>query len=250
MGFTRLTCRSITNLLVPWALDPLRQRFVIPQRTRLEQRTAQSARTLRNLLGPIRLELVTPDIGRPSYRAVTTLDALALIEEPPPADAEGGSRGGRGRKNSNAAGVPVEAAIIDHAQLPIYMRVADKAGHLRELGMSDRAIARALGVSDKTVAKAAGEELSAPRLSNQKGIQSIERVPSAYPAKTPRRSAGSDARTPTGRNPAGGDVGSATAPRAELPPPLPYRPDEGHDTAARANDRRPTEPNRGGGLTD
>jgi riboflavin biosynthesis pyrimidine reductase len=30
------------------------------------------------------LRLVTPDIGRPIYRAVTTLDALALIEEPPP----------------------------------------------------------------------------------------------------------------------------------------------------------------------
>jgi hypothetical protein len=36
---------------------------------------------LRNLLGPIRLEPVTPDIGRPFYRAVTTVDALALIEE-------------------------------------------------------------------------------------------------------------------------------------------------------------------------
>ena len=29
-----------------------------------------------------------------------------------------------------------------------------KAKHLRELGMSDRVIARAVGVSDKTVAKA------------------------------------------------------------------------------------------------
>ena len=46
---------------------------------------------LRNLLGPIRLQLVTPDIGRPFYRPVTALDALALIEEPPPAGAEGGS---------------------------------------------------------------------------------------------------------------------------------------------------------------
>ena len=45
----------------------------------------------RNLPGPIRLELGTPDIGRPFYRAVTTLDALALIEEPPPTGAEGGS---------------------------------------------------------------------------------------------------------------------------------------------------------------
>ena len=39
----------------------------------------------------------------------------------------------------------------------MYLRVADKAKHLRGLGMSHRAIARALGVSDKTVAKAAGE---------------------------------------------------------------------------------------------
>jgi Recombinase len=50
---------------------------------------------------PIRLEPVTPDIGRPLYRAVTALDALALIGEPPPVGAEGGSnslRGGPGRK--------------------------------------------------------------------------------------------------------------------------------------------------------
>jgi orotate phosphoribosyltransferase-like protein len=40
--------------------------------------------------------------------------------------------------------------------LPVYVRIADKAKHLRDLGMSDRAIARALRVSDKTVAKAAG----------------------------------------------------------------------------------------------
>ena len=34
------------------------------------------------------------------------------------------------------------------------MRIGEKAKHLRELGMSDKAIARALRVSDKTVAKA------------------------------------------------------------------------------------------------
>ncbi len=56
----------------------------------LEQRTARSAQVLRNLLGPIRMEIVAPDIGRPFYRAVTSLDALALIETPP-AGAEGGS---------------------------------------------------------------------------------------------------------------------------------------------------------------
>jgi len=52
--------------------------------------------------------------------------------------------------------MPVEAVIIDHSEVPVNLRIADEAKHLRELGMSDRAIARALGVSDKTVAKAAG----------------------------------------------------------------------------------------------
>ena len=32
---------------------------------------------LRSLLGPIRLDLATPDIGRPFYNAVTALDTLA-----------------------------------------------------------------------------------------------------------------------------------------------------------------------------
>jgi transposase len=41
--------------------------------------------------------------------------------------------------------------------VPVYLRIAEKAKHLQELGMSDRAIARALGVSDKTVAKAAAK---------------------------------------------------------------------------------------------
>jgi len=56
-----------------------------------------------------------------------------------------------------------------------------------------------------------------------------------------------DARTPTGRNPAGGDVGNSTAPRAELQPPLPHWPDEGLDTAALSDDPRPTAPNPAGG---
>jgi predicted transcriptional regulator len=46
--------------------------------------------------------------------------------------------------------------IVDNAEVPVYLRIAEKAKHLRELGMSDKAIARALGVTDKTVAKAIG----------------------------------------------------------------------------------------------
>ncbi len=56
----------------------------------LEQRTARSAQALRDILGPIRMELVTPDIGRPFYSEITSIDALALTESPP-AGAEGGS---------------------------------------------------------------------------------------------------------------------------------------------------------------
>jgi hypothetical protein len=43
--------------------------------------------------------------------------------------------------------------IIDRVALPVYLRIAAQAKHLRELGMSHRAIVRALGVSDKTVTK-------------------------------------------------------------------------------------------------
>jgi hypothetical protein len=107
---------------------------------------------------PIRMEPVTPDIGRPFYRAVTTLDALALTESPP-AGAEGGSnalqRWRRTQRIRTAACVSVEAIIVDDAVLPIYLRIADKAKQVRQLGISDRAIARALAVSGETVAKAA-----------------------------------------------------------------------------------------------
>jgi site-specific DNA recombinase len=58
----------------------------------LEQRTPRSAQTLRSLLGPITLQPVAPEIGRPFYRADTTIDVLALIETPSDRDgAEGGS---------------------------------------------------------------------------------------------------------------------------------------------------------------
>jgi site-specific DNA recombinase len=82
--------RSRGRMFSPPPIEWIKDRLSNLQQT-LEQRTARSAQVLRSLLGPIRLDLVTPDIGRPFYRTVTTLDALALIEEPPPAGAEGGS---------------------------------------------------------------------------------------------------------------------------------------------------------------
>ncbi len=58
----------------------------------LEARTGRSALILRELLGPIQLKPVPVDVGRPYYRAVTSIDALALVETPPAGEpAEGGS---------------------------------------------------------------------------------------------------------------------------------------------------------------
>ena len=53
-----------------------------------------------------------------------------------------------------AAEIQVEAVIVDRAEMPVYVQIGEKAMRLRDLRMSDKAIARALGVSDKTVAKA------------------------------------------------------------------------------------------------
>ena len=57
----------------------------------LERNTARSAVLLRQFLGPIRLEPVQADIGRPYYRAVTAIDVVALIDTlPDPEGPDGG----------------------------------------------------------------------------------------------------------------------------------------------------------------
>ena len=45
-------------------------------------------------------------------------------------------------------------ALTETEERPVHQRIATKALHLRELGLSDRVIAQRLGVSDKTVGKA------------------------------------------------------------------------------------------------
>jgi hypothetical protein len=60
----------------------------------------------------------------------------------------------RTQRIRTVATIPVEAVIVDQTEVPVYFRIAERAKHLRVLGMSDKAIARALGVSDKTIAKA------------------------------------------------------------------------------------------------
>ena len=80
--------------------------------------------------------------------------------------------------------MPVEALIIDHAEVPVNVRIADKAKRLRELGMSDRAIARALGVSDKTVAKAAAAvAVHGPGLLSPEGQSDDQASPLRLPSK-------------------------------------------------------------------
>jgi hypothetical protein len=50
--------------------------------------------------------------------------------------------------------VALEVALMETEERPLYQRVARKALHLRELGLSYCAIAGKLAVDDKTVAKA------------------------------------------------------------------------------------------------
>ncbi len=59
----------------------------------------------------------------------------------------------RTRSIRTAATSPFEVALVEASQLPAYQRIARKALHLRELGLSDRAIAVRLGVTDKTATK-------------------------------------------------------------------------------------------------
>jgi DNA invertase Pin-like site-specific DNA recombinase len=49
--------------------------------------------------------------------------------------------------------LPFQVALVDATGRPVYQEIARKALQLRELGLSDRTIAKRLGVSDKTVAK-------------------------------------------------------------------------------------------------
>lgn len=53
-----------------------------------------------------------------------------------------------------AGALPFQVALVETLEPPVYQRVARRALHLHELGMSDRAIAGRLGVTDKTIAKA------------------------------------------------------------------------------------------------
>lgn len=59
----------------------------------------------------------------------------------------------RTQRIRTVAAVSLEVPILDVKEPPAYQRIASRAGHLHELGLSDRAIAYRLGVTGKTVAK-------------------------------------------------------------------------------------------------
>jgi hypothetical protein len=66
-------------------------------------------------------------------------------------------------------GIPLEAVVVDHTGLSVVLRIAKKAKHPCEFGLSDRAIAGASVVNDKTVAEAADRARAiAPRMSKPK----------------------------------------------------------------------------------
>jgi len=60
----------------------------------------------------------------------------------------------RTQRIRTAARLEVEAALLETLPAPVYQQLAPQATHLRELGMSNKAIAAALSVSDKTIARA------------------------------------------------------------------------------------------------
>ena len=49
----------------------------------LEKNLAHSSEALRQLLGPVTLQAVYPDIGKPYYVAHSSIDTIALLENPP-----------------------------------------------------------------------------------------------------------------------------------------------------------------------
>ena len=61
--------------------------------------------------------------------------------------------------------------LIDRVEMRAYLRIGARAKRLRELGMSDKAIAQALGASDKTVVKAISRlNVLGASISNQNNI--------------------------------------------------------------------------------
>ncbi len=84
----------------------------------LERSTEKSAKLLRRLLGPIRLEPQKVDIGRPYYVARTALNALVLMEKP--LSGEGPEGGSNSLALVEAVGIaPSRAGVQPAVRVPI-----------------------------------------------------------------------------------------------------------------------------------
>ena len=144
-GLRRSRAKVFRTPPIKWITDRLNSLQEV-----LECRTAKSARALRTILGPIRMALITPDIGRPFYRAVTTLDALALTETPS-AGAEGGSnslqrwrrRVPKGRNSLSPSGDSVAASGRVVAESIVCGRLLVAVSSRARRGASDRRVSSA-----------------------------------------------------------------------------------------------------------
>ena len=128
-------------------------------RSLLELRTAKSAGFLRRLLCPIRLEPVTPTTGRPYYRAHTTLDTLALLDDPESDDGSGsGAKSLRWWTCTQCSRTSFDhlfrAELRDPPVTPVYQKIAAEAAALDAAGARISLMARHFGVDGRTVKKA------------------------------------------------------------------------------------------------
>lgn len=93
-----------------------------------------------------------------------------------------------------AAALPLEVALVDESSVPLYQRIAERAKHLRELGLSYRVIGKSIGVDHKLVAKAvAWEEARYQRASDRNGkAREVGKLPwdSYFDCPKPKRKVG------------------------------------------------------------
>ena len=125
----------------------------------LEAKPAKSAGLLRRLLGPIRLDPVAPETGRPYYVAHTAVDSLALLADPESDDeSDSGAKSlrwwTRQQRLRTLAALPVQVELRVEPVVPVYQRIAAEAAGMRARGLSVAAVARHFGVDDHTVVKA------------------------------------------------------------------------------------------------
>lgn len=104
------------------------------------------------------MEPVKPDIGRPYFRAVSTLQPLALLEmDPSPGSGDGSNPlrwWTRSQRIRTTAELPFGVALLETIEGLLYQRISTEVRRLHRLGLSLSRIAAHLDVSDKTAARA------------------------------------------------------------------------------------------------